>query len=187
MKLIYVLSSLILFACSTSKELKENNVENTIQEKTQTDKVPFNTQITITHYNPYCGGAAPDDYTLEHLNSYQTNTNFILLNLISGEKSQVKTDSAGVLYLNLSKGNFAIREIFKDCTFEEFQLKNPPPQGLYYLSSPDANCYKNWWASNLGEIHVSNIDSLQVHYWGTSSGCFTGNNPCIYYTGPMPP
>ena len=187
MKLIYVLTLLLLFACGSSKKHGEPHIEKNIAEKTQNEKIPFNIKITITHFSPYCGGAAPDQHTLDNRSSLQRNTPFLLLNLISGEKSKVKTDTAGVLYLNLPKGNFAIRETFKDCTFEEFQTQNPPREGLYYMSSPDTNCYRNWWAGNLGEIEITNTDSLQEHHWGTSTRCFTGNNPCIYYKGPMPP
>ncbi|OFZ66391.1 MAG: hypothetical protein A3D92_24185 [Bacteroidetes bacterium RIFCSPHIGHO2_02_FULL_44_7] len=103
------------------------------------------------------------------------------------KKVGVQTNENGILYLNLPKGRYAIRELFKDCTFAEFVEKNPPQSGSYLIPSPDSDCYKNWWESNLGEFEITDPASTQLFMWGTGSRCFTGINPCVEYYGPYPP
>lgn len=194
MKSIYILTIPLFIACGTAKKVEHNNKDVNVVEDEEiieisdtSHKAPYNTKITISHFTPYCGGAAPDDEMLARQTSLQSNTIFILINHSTGEKTNVKTDSEGVLYLNLAEGAYAIRETYKNCSYEEFYEKHYQPNSDYHQTSTDQDCYKNWWASNLGEIHITKSDSLNKYEYMTSSACFVGRNPCVNYTGPWPP
>lgn len=187
MKMYYLLPLFVCFAFGKPLQIEEPTQIEVQLDSSQTDSLPYNTKITITHFTPYCGGAAPDQFILENQTQFQRLTTFLLLNVHTGEKLRVKTDSSGVLYLNLPKGVYAIREQYKDCSFETFLAENPAPTGEYYMPSADFNCYRNWWVSNLVEIQITDTSKIQEFHCGTSESCFTGNNPCIYYNGPYPP
>lgn len=115
------------------------------------------------------------------------NTNFILIHLNTGKKTTVQTNSEGKLLLNLSNGKYAIRETYKDCSFEEFQRNNIQSYSNDLAPNRDEDCYKNWWKSNLGEFNISNANTLIDLHFQTKSGCYTGLNPCLYYIGPAHP
>ena len=204
MKLVYLFFLFGLLACGQQKtiitadasdglddnaehtELIEAPIEKEIVESPPNNE-PFNVKISITHYTQYCGGAAPSEETLSRLNQPEANTSFVLLNLETQEKSEIKTDSTGTIYLNLPIGKYAVREKFKDCDYETFVSQNPTPTGKYHVEVPDTNCYKNWWAANLSEFEIVKDSPVQFFNLGTRTNCFTGNNPCIYYNGPHPP
>jgi len=154
-------------------------------EYLETKKFPINIIIFIDQYIPYCGGASPSE---EQMNNYQAfgNTDFVLVNIETGEKIIVKTDSTGHLNLSLPIGKYGIKEIFKNCTFQEF-YQNALSQSNSYIQEMDEECYRNWWSSYLGEFSITESTSVIKEHYSTSQGCFTGNNPCIIYTGPYPP
>lgn len=202
MKLIYLFPLSLLLACGNSKDLGVTEPLDPISEETSEEivveddepvllipeEIPaHNIAITITHFTPYCGGAHPSEEILEMQYQLLGNTAFILLNLETLEKVNVQTNAQGVLYLNLPKGRFAIRELFKECSFSEFVERNPPRSGSYFFPSPDSDCYRNWWSSHLGEFEITDLAQLQSFTWGTGDRCFTGSNPCIEYNGPYPP
>lgn len=200
MKLIFLLPLSILLACSSSQNI--NTIEPEILEEEtseviEEDDVPVvlipdeipahNIEITISHFAPYCGGAHPSEEILENQYRLMGNTEFILLNLETMDKERVQTNAKGVLYLQLPKGRYAIRELFKDCSYSEFVERNPAKYGGYLVPSPDTDCYKNWWLSNLGEFEISDPAQLQSFTYETGDRCFTGSNPCVEYIGPYPP
>lgn len=201
MKELTVLGFIILlFSCGSSKEtivVKEIDIthidtlitsDSTSEVDNQLDSADqYNISIYFTHFTPYCGGAAPDPGRIAQQTRAQSNTYFLLINLNTGEKSKVKTNDMGFLYLNLPQGKYAIREMYKDVSFEEFREQYYQPPSDYHQESPDEECYRKWWQSNLGEFTILAGDEVQELKMGTSESCFTGNNPCISYTGPYPP
>ncbi|MEO9534402.1 MAG: hypothetical protein ABJG68_05340 [Crocinitomicaceae bacterium] len=183
--IIYLLITYLLISCGNAKPAQQEDIVSESTEITRPKK--FNTKIFITHSTPYCGGMAPTPDMLANLTQPQSNQEFVLIDLTNDTKKNVKTDATGTLYLNLKKGKYAIREKYKDCSFTEFKNNNLAVNKPYCEPSLDTNCMYNWWMSNLGEFEVSSLDSLQEINYGTSNRCFTGNNPCIYYNGPIPP
>lgn len=150
-------------------------------------KSNYEVKITITHYFPYCGGPVPSQEMLDNQTQLQANTEFILIHKKTGRESKVQTDSLGVLNLNLPIGQYAIKELYKDCTFETFLKKYHQPSQGNYTPSPEEGCYKKWWKSYLGEFTVSSSNTTYNFNFGSRAACFTGLNPCIYYNGPWPP
>lgn len=172
-----------------NKEQKEKIIVtdsvNIVSFKDSTNERIYPVQIFMQHYIPYCGGAAPN---WDQMNNYNpmANTNYHLIDLETGKKSKVLTDENGYLKLRLPTGKYGIQELFKDCTFGEFQEKFKIEQTDFILPK-DSECYKNWWQSNLGEFEVISQSETQSSSMTESESCFTGNNPCIIYIGPYPP
>ena len=193
-RICFILLAGLLFSCGSSKDIKKDIIEDKIVDEVDlTDETHLddlddhNISITITHFQPWCGGMAPTEEMMERQTQLQRYTSFILLDIISGEKSKVKTDSTGTLYLKIAPGKYAIRELYKDCTFEEFKAENYREPDDYYVVNGQADCYETWWASNLGTFEILAGDEIQHFDWSTRDRCFTGNNPCVSYTGPWPP
>jgi len=147
--------------------------------------IEANVEVNVTHYYPYCGGAYPDESDLNNY-SILSNTSFMLYCLDSNEKIIVKSNANGTIKLNLKPGKYALREMYKECTYEEFAEKYKPKNiGNDYEEDP--LCYKRWWASYFLEFTVESPEVKKVYDYSFYDACFTGNNPCISYFGPYPP
>ncbi len=192
MKPIIIILLLPLFSCVNTKQVataqEPTNLQVTSDQANDVVVIEdkSNIQITITHYTPYCGGAAPTQEMLDNRNHPMSNTSYNLINLDTKEKTKVTTDALGVLHLDLGIGNYAIQELFKDCSFEEFKKQNITSSGMYQQDL-GSDCYEQWWKSYLGEFNVISMDEKQHLNMSESESCFTGNNPCLMYTGPYPP
>jgi len=192
MKPIIIILLLPLFSCVNTKQVataqKPTNLQVTSDQANDVVVIEdkSNIQITITHYTPYCGGAAPTQEMLDNRNHPMSNTSYNLINLDTKEKTKVTTDALGVLHLDLGIGNYAIQELFKDCSFEEFKKQNITSSGMYQQDL-GSDCYEQWWKSYLGEFNVISMDEKKHLNMSESESCFTGNNPCLMYTGPYPP
>lgn len=184
--LLSLLVATVLISCGTSKDLKEEKIVETIETES-TDLNEYNIVISVSHSDSYCGGMAPTPEMLERLHYMKANTSYILLHKASGTKASVKTDSLGVLELDLVPGEYALREYFKNCTFEEFLKQQKTADSQYYQQTGGDDCYKNWWKANLLDFEITDTSNLQEFRVNTSTKCFTGNNPCLMYNGPYPP
>jgi len=190
MKIIFYIMLLVsTTACASSKSTNHSSKEiseDTTKQKAQTIE-DDSVIITIHHYTPYCGGAAPSQDILARQNQAQRNTTFLLINLETNKKTEVKTDSNGVLKLKLPDGKYGIKEKYKDCSFKEFMEQYEKETGQNYIPNNDSDCYKKWWMSNLGEFEITASSPIQEFNWQTRSACFVGRNPCVNYIGPWPP
>ena len=92
MKTLILLSiTTLLLACGSSKGINEVPIE---KPETENDiKITsYNNSAWITHYTPYCGGAAPSPETIANQTQPQRNTSYILWNLDSDKKIIAKPD-----------------------------------------------------------------------------------------------
>lgn len=188
----------ILSSASTnqiSAEPKEESAEvaitTEIDNQTKPDSIKIiqvnaNVKITMTYFSPYCGGAAPSQDILDSRSQLMRNQSYNLINLANNEKTKVTTDSLGILNLELDSGNYAIQQLYKDCSFQDFMKQVNKVDGMYYHDMGE-ECYKNWWKSYMGEFTVTNKETIQHLNMGEGDSCFTGNNPCLSYSGPYPP
>ena len=144
----------------------------------------FNVQITIRQHIPYCGGAAPTDEMLNR--SILVSSNFVMVNLTTGDKSIISTSTTGMVQLNLPLGKYIIKETFKDVPFEDFFQKNMITGKGNTLPGSE-ECYRKWWERNLLEFEITPNTEKHLLIASLYTRCFTGNNPCEIYTGPYPP
>lgn len=171
------------------KEKVEISIETShtikVDFKDSTNEIEFPIRVFIQKYIPYCGGAAPD---WKQMNNYApvANTQFSLIDLGTGKRTTVLTDSNGIIELNLPVGNYGIKEMFKDCSLYEFKQKFKVENSEYIIAK-DSECYEKWWQSNLGEFEVIAGAEKLIFTLTENNSCFTGNNPCIMYVGLYPP
>lgn len=151
-----------------------NEIDNTEKK--------HNVAVSILKYIPYCGGAAPSPDQLNRNHPYTGP--LLVINQITGEKSEMWVNG-GSHYTLLSPGKYYIKEKFKDVKLEDF-INTHKRDGMYYLDSSD-DCYENWMNQNLFEFEIINEDTVVNLNTSIGSSCFTGNNPCLQYTGPYPP
>lgn len=187
-KITILYSSLLLMSCTLGKPQvagsseDSSNVTATAPVEVIQKEEKYNVTIKILQYHPYCGGAAPSPDQLNNYSNY--GGELILTNLNTGNKSSLFAKN-GVYQTYLEIGSYSIKEKYKDVSFEEFMKSNSREGGFY--SGGTEECYKMWWESRLFQFEVTSIDSVINLETSIGSRCFTGNNPCIQYTGPYPP
>tara|TARA_R110002072_G_scaffold172042_4_gene325872 strand:- start:29933 stop:30193 length:261 start_codon:yes stop_codon:yes gene_type:complete len=82
-------------------------------------------------------------------------------------------------------GNYSIRQLFKDMPFQEFYAENVQLATGNYVDL-GSECYKEWWKRNLIDFSIMDTNKLDLKST-FGPACFTGNNPCLNYTGPYLP
>tara|TARA_B100000809_G_C15139882_1_gene532637 strand:+ start:9620 stop:10174 length:555 start_codon:yes stop_codon:yes gene_type:complete len=183
MKLSFLLIPLAFFSCKT---VKNSTITNTNQKETIVSinkEQAHNVEISINTKEPYCGGAAPRE---SDLNKVSVGVfNYLLINTTINDTTTIKSDSLGIIYLNLKVGNYAIREIYKDMPFAQFQ-KNNQPKANQALIGMDPDCYKKWWLKNLLKFEVSEAANMNTFNTTINKKCRVGKNPCVTFTGQLP-
>jgi len=183
MKLSFLLIPLAFLSCKTVKDsaLTTNNQKETIISIKK--EQPHNVELSINTRDPYCGGAAPRE---SDLNKFAVSADsYILINTTINDTSTIKSNAMGLIYLNLKIGNYEIRELYKDIPFPQFQEKNQPKVNQALLGL-DPDCYKKWWAENLFKFEVTESPNTSKYAVTINRMCFTGNNPCIMFSGRLP-
>jgi hypothetical protein len=95
---------------------------------------------------------------------------------------RVTTDDNGVFSIDLEDGKYSIISEDKALTLDEF-IKKRKIEGQYYQYSDDA-CFETW--RNTPEITIE-LTHPTEEVVTISHRCYTGDNPCMKYTGPYPP
>lgn len=142
----------------------------------------YNVKVTVIAYIPYCNGAAPSPDQLNR--NYPSTDPLIAINSEDNSKTDLWVNE-GAHFAYLSPGKYFIKEKFKDVPLLDF-INAHKRDGMYYLDSPD-DCYEDWRNTNLFEFEILKQDTIVYLNTSVGSSCFTGNNPCLQYTGPYPP
>jgi len=184
MKILFTLTVVCcLYSCSTLKPIMDSSNSDLTNSKdtSKTVKMEVNLKVHI----PYCGGIVP---TEEMLNTFapESNKDFVLTRLDKSYRNLIfKTDSLGMAYLELVPGRYGIKRAeFFNTDFESFYKKysNTNIEG----KDRGKECYKKWFEAYLVEFEVSYNSNRKINVT-IQEYCFTGQNPCIIYEGPMPP
>ena len=142
---------------------------------------------SVVMHKPYCGGMAPTPEMARGVLKPMPNTNFFIR---KGDGNHAKsriaasftTDDEGNFSVNLKPGQYSVMHGDKLLSLEEFKKKNGP-KGAHYkaVKSP---CFAEWHQRADFLLNVRADTTVTLRY---SSRCFEGMNPCIRYTGPLPP
>ena len=174
----FLIISLLSFSISCS--LKKSQTESTTVN--QITKLEFNTELTITKSIPYCGGARP---TEDMLNRFEfVTTHFILIDE-NNIKKEVKSNSKGIINLQLPKGKYHLKEVSKNMPFEKFYSFQSNDKGKY-IEVGKRDCYNKWWKKNVINFEIIEPSKLLKASGKLYSNCYT-KNPCDRYTGPQRP
>ena len=191
MKYLSIILIVFIVSCSVPRETVVIKAETTTKKKSVAENtsesiaIPaHNVHIIIREQIPYCGGAYPSDDQLN--NSAPYGEEIVLINHKDSTRTIVYPMQNTGYYLPLEPGNYSIQEGYKNVSYHQFR------SALYinyseYIVSGDEDCYKKWWESTLIDFTVTNSDTILTVNAFVSVSCYTGKNPCDYYTGPYPP
>lgn len=139
---------------------------------------------TVSHIQPYCGGAAPSPEILANLKKPVPSPNFVLhfkKGSANNEKEKVittvTTNANGYFEVLLPKGEYCIVEDYKG---KPFAIPAPANYTTW-----DTTCLKNAYAGCDYKLNVATKtrDTIKLVYRGH---CFYSPK-CGRYEGPMPP
>lgn len=155
--------------------------ENNISKK---QKITITGTININ--NPYCGGAAPPpDVANGTLSAYHNSVFYLVLANDTTRTPFLRfvTSDNGSFEIKVPRNTYWIFHESKMLTFEKFykqNSENTPPNSV----SVDIDCYKEWYNKPDFEFTANTDTSIYVIFY---KRCFVGINPCLQYTGPLPP
>lgn len=135
----------------------------------------------------YCGGAAPSRDLLETIRKPKPclEKHFFLK---KGDANSAKNpvidvinvDSTGSFSMQLKQGTYCILQDFQT---KPLQLENYKTGNNYDYQGDD--CMRKYWADCYQTIELKeNINDFIITVY---KKCFGDGNPCMIYTGPMPP
>jgi hypothetical protein len=179
-----------LYSCKSKKTRKtEDNTVVLVSKNTIDHNSIPNVNLSIIILEAYCKGVAPQSH--EEYNAFRSEPESpFLLTGTTHDKKQInvdfETDSNGNFNLFLKPGIYCIKRKIKDVDFETF-LKEQKSLNSEYLEYGDRECFEKWWNSCDGSFEI--LESNKTHNIEIvlKPRCFTGENPCIYYNGPLPP
>lgn len=158
----------LLYSCKTVE---------TSESESSTEKSVI---IEMYVYRPHCGGAVR---SIEENGSttIMANRKFFLDNQ-KGERLYIETSQEGKINLQLESGLYGLYSIDKELDSASF-IRTKSRMNEYYHNEPP-ECFDLWRKSPDIRFFVTN-DTLIKYIENTR--CFTSNNPCIEYSGPLPP
>lgn len=181
-KWLFLGLSIALFSCADLKNSAENAADNAVNiwEGKQT------LTVTMQKHRPYCGGAAPNK---DQVNGFTEPLAEAVFYIYKDERPKsikdmvrVTTDEKGIFSIDLKDGTYSIISEDKALSLDEF-IKKKKVEGQYYQYSDNA-CFETWRNTPEITIELSNPSEEAVTI---SHRCYTGDNPCMKYTGPYPP
>ena len=142
--------------------------------------------VTMQSHRPYCGGAAPNEDQVNGFTDPMANEVFYIYKdeRPSSVTKMVKvtTNEQGKFSIDLQEGVYSIISADKALPIDEF-IEKKKIDGMYYTYSDDS-CFKTWRTTPDFTIDLAATADEVVTI---SERCFTGDNPCMKYTGPYPP
>lgn len=131
-------------------------------------------------HRPHCGGAI-SSFEENGSTTIMANRKFFLDDQL-GIRQYVETSQDGKLHLKIAPGSYHLFSLEKELDSASF-IRTKSRDNQYYKNAPP-ECFERWRTTpDLSFIVVN--DTIIKHTENTR--CFTSNNPCIEYFGPMPP
>ena len=135
----------------------------------------------------YCGGAAPSRELLEEIRKPKPclEKHFFLKKSDANSAKNpvidvIHVDSTGSFSIQLKQGTYCIIQDFQT---KPIQLENYKTNNNFQYQGDD--CMRKYWADCYQTIELKeNINDLIITVY---KKCFGDGNPCMIYTGPMPP
>ena len=181
-KLILLAIGIALGSCADLRE----SVDGAVDAADNIWKGKQTLTVTFESHRPYCGGAAPTEEQSAGFTNAIVNQVFYIYKDERPESVtkmvRVKTDEKGTFSIDLEDGTYSIISEDKALSIEEF-IKKKKIEDQFYSYSDDA-CFETWRTTPDFTIELSHPTEEVVT---VQEKCFTGDNPCMKYTGPYPP
>lgn len=141
----------------------------------------------IVMVESYCGGAAPSREMLQEISKPKPCLDkyfFLKKGDANSAKNPVidviKVDSTGSFSFQLKQGSYCVLQDFQT---KPLQLENFKNANNFEYSGDE--CMRKYWADCYQTIQLNqDINNLIITVY---KKCFGDGNPCLIYTGPMPP
>ncbi|MCB0665113.1 MAG: hypothetical protein KDC80_04790 [Saprospiraceae bacterium] len=142
----------------------------------------------IKEHRPYCGGAPPHKEIEGGFRTILVNRPFFVKKEVVNQGqvpvlAKVTTDSEGRFSLKMDTGQYQLIFPEKQSSFEEFYQSQSKESRM--LKAGPRDCFLSWWQKPEAVVQVT--DTTTIVECILSSTCYSGFNPCMYYTGPKPP
>ncbi len=187
-----VILSLLIFVNESEAQQKKPVKKKYSKSKKKAKKpVPvlptFTLSGQIMMVESYCGGAAPSRELLEEIRRPKPCLEKYFF-LKKGDANSAKNpvidvinvDSTGRFSFQLKQGSYCIIQDFQT---KPIQLENYKTSNNFDYQGDD--CMRKYWADCYQTIELKeNINDLIITVY---KKCFGNGNPCMIYTGPMPP
>ena len=173
------------FALGSCGDLKES-VDGAVDSADNIWKGKQTLSVTFQSHSPYCGGAAPTEEQEAGITKSLANEVFYLYKderpASVTEMIKVTTDAKGTFSIDLKNGVYSVISADKALPIDEFIAKKKIIDQFYSYSTD--SCFETWRTTPDFTIDLSKPAEEVVT---VSEKCFTGDNPCMKYTGPYPP
>lgn len=163
----------IFYSCATQKELG-NKAKEVV--------------LYLNNAVPYCGGAAPSPEMVIPILEPIQNISFLLYaENVDGSRGRelktIATDNEGKFLLYLPLGKYQLWRPSKKLNLDQFVKAESPEIGPFY-SYNDKECFQAWRerADFIFDIRSDTTISLS-----RPINCYTFDNPCMLYIGPLRP
>lgn len=175
-------------AQQTKKPVKKKHAKHKKAKRKPAPALPtFTLSGKILMIESYCGGAAPSRELLEEIRKPKPCTEkyfFIKKGDANSAKNPVidaiHVDSAGSFSIQLKQGTYCILQDFQTKPLQLEQFKS----GNNFEYQGD-DCMRKYWADCFQMVDLKgNINDFTITVY---KKCFGDGNPCLIYTGPMPP
>ena len=190
--ILFILLGLMLFVNETQAQQKKTVKKKHSKHKKKAKKAApvlptFNLSGQILIVESYCGGAAPSRELLEEVRSPKPCLEKYFF-LKKGDANSAKNpvidvinvDSTGRFSFKLKQGSYCVIQDFQT---KPIQLENYKTSNNFDYQGDD--CMRKYWADCYQTIDLKeNINDLIITVY---KKCFGNGNPCMIYTGPMPP
>lgn len=181
-KWLFLGLSLALFSCAEVKNTAEDVADGAVNLWQGKQRLT----VTFQTHRPYCGGAAPTPEQENGFTEPMANKVFYLYkdDRPKSVKDMVKvtTDAEGTFGIDLKDGRYSIISEDKILSLSDF-IKKKKIEGQFYEYSDDA-CFETWRTTPEFIIDLAHATEKVVTI---ETDCYTGDNPCMKYTGPYPP
>ncbi len=190
--ILFILLGLMLFVNETQAQQKKTGKKKYSKHKKKAKKAApvlptFTLSGQILIVESYCGGAAPSRELLEEVRRPKPCLEKYFF-LKKGDANSAKNpvidvinvDSTGRFSFKLKQGSYCVIQDFQT---KPIQLENYKTSNNFDYQGDD--CMRKYWADCYQTIDLKeNINDLIITVY---KKCFGNGNPCMIYTGPMPP
>jgi hypothetical protein len=178
-----------VIAQQTSKSAKKRHSKRKkVKKKPAAPALPlFTLSGKIMMVEAYCGGAAATRELINEIKKPKPCREkyfFIKKGDANSAKNPVidviKVDSTGNFSITLKQGVYCIIQVFQT---KPLQLENY--QAVKNFEYKGDDCMRKYWADCYQTVDLkSNISDFNITVY---KKCFGDGNPCLIYSGPMPP
>ena len=142
--------------------------------------------VTFQSHRPYCGGARPTEEQMGGITNALANEVFYIYKderpSSVTKMIKVTTDAEGKFSIDLKNGTYSVISADKALPIDEFIAKKTIVDQFYTYSND--KCFESW---RMTPDFTIDLSQAAVEVVTIPEKCFTGDNPCMQYTGPYPP